>query len=148
MLKSIVAIIVSYIAMLIVFMAIVTGLFFALGIERIFQPDSYEISTLWIVVTLILDLLVAIFGGYICAAIGKNWRTCQIFALIVFVLALIECFSDLRRNQDSPNVRAGEVGYTDAFRLAVVPFWIHFVNPIISGAGVLIGARMKRRDAA
>jgi hypothetical protein len=146
MLKSILAISVSYIVMFVLFMAAVTSLFFALGVERVFQPDSYEISTLWIVVTLALGLLATMFAGYVCAAISKSWRTCQILALIVFLLTLIQCFFDLRRNQDAPNVRAGEVGYADAFRLAVTPFWLHFVNPIISGAGVLIGARMKRRD--
>jgi hypothetical protein len=88
------------------------------------------------------------FAGYLCAAISKSWRTCQVFALVIFLLALIQCLFDLRRNQDSPNVRAGEVGYADAVRLAVPPFWLHFVNPVISGVGVLIGARIKRRDAA
>ena len=148
MFKSILAIIVSYVATFILFMGLVTGLFFVLGVERIFQPDSYEISTLWIVLTLALSLLVMMFGGYLCAAISKNWRTCQVFALIVFLLGLIQCLVELRRNQDSPNVRAGEVGYADALRLAVAPSWLHYVNPIISGAGVLIGARMKRRDPA
>src|SRR5438067_4451121 len=102
---------------------------------------------LWIMLMLVIALLGTMFAGYLCAAIGKSWRTCQVFALIVFLLALIQCVAELRRSEDSPNVRAGEVGYVDAFRLAVAPFWLHFVNPIMTGGGVLIGARMKRRDA-
>jgi hypothetical protein len=145
MLKSILAIIVSYIAMFVLFMAIFTGLYFALGVERVFQADSYEVSMLWIVLTLVIGFLVSMFAGYLCAAISKSWRTCQIFALIVFLLALIQCFSALRRNPDAPNVRAGEVGMFDAMKLAVSPLWLHFVNPILSGAGVLLGARLKRR---
>ena len=148
MLKSILAIIISYIAMFVVFMAIFTGLYFALGVERVFQPDSYEVSILWIVLTLVIGFLVSMFAGYLCAAISKSWRTCQIFALIVFLLALIQCFSALKRNPEAPNVRAGEVGYLEALGLAVTPLWLHFVNPILSGAGVLVGARMKRRGAA
>jgi CDP-diglyceride synthetase len=149
MLKSILAIIVSYIAMFVIFMAIFTGLYFALGVERVFQMDSYEVSMLWIVLTLIIGFLVSMFAGYLCAAISKSWRVCQIFALIVFLLAVIQCFSDLKRNNpDAPNTRAGEVGMFDAMRLAVSPFWLHVVNPLLCGAGVLIGARMKRRDPA
>src|SRR4051812_37934300 len=140
MLKSILAIVVSYIAMFVLFMAIFTGLYFALGVERVFQADSYEVSTLWIVLTLAVAFLVSMFAGCLCAAISKSWRTCQVFALIVFLLALIQCFSALKRNQDAPNVRAGEVGMFDAMKLAVSPFWLHLVNPVLNGAGVLIGA--------
>jgi len=148
MLKSILAVIVSYVAMFVIFMAIFTGLYFAIGVERVFQPDSYEVSMLWIALTLVIGFVVSMFAGYLCAAISKSWRTCQIFALIVFLLALIQCFSALKRNPDAPNVRAGEVGMFDAMKLAVSPLWLHFVNPILSGAAVLIGARMKRRDSA
>jgi hypothetical protein len=146
MLKSILAIIVSYVVMFAVFLAIFTGLYFVLGVERVFQTDSYEVSMLWIVLTLVIGFLVSMFSGYLCAAISKSWRTCQIFALIVFLLALVQCLSALKRNPDAPNVRAGEVGMFDAMSLAVTPLWLHFVNPILSGAGVLLGARMKRRD--
>jgi hypothetical protein len=148
MLKSIVAIIVSYIAMFVLFMAIFTGLYFALGVERVFQADSYEVSMLWIVLTLAIGFLVSMFAGYLCAAISKSWRTCQVFALIVFLLALIQCLSALKRNPEMPTTRAGEVGMFDAMQLAVSPLWLHFVNPILSGVGVLLGARMKRRDPA
>src|SRR2546421_11022038 len=104
---------------------------------------------LWIAITVVIGLLVSIFAGFLCAAISKSWRTCQVFALIVFVLALIQCVSALRRNNpDAPNIRAGEVGMFDAMSLAVAPMWLDFVNPILSGAGALIGARIKRRAAA
>jgi hypothetical protein len=148
MLKSILAIIVSYIAMFVISMAIFTGLYFALGVERVFQTDSYEVSILWIVLTLVIGFLVSIFSGYLCAAISKSWRTCQVFALIVFLLSLIQCWSALKRNPEAPNTRAGEVGMFEAMTLAVSPFWLHLVNPVLCGAGVLIGARMKRRDSA
>lgn len=101
----------------------------------------------WIVLTLVIGFVVSMFAGFLCAAISKSWRTCQVFALMVFLLALIQCFSALKRNPDAPNVRAGEVGMFDAMRLSVTPLWLHFVNPILSGAAVLLGARMKRTKA-
>jgi hypothetical protein len=146
MLKSILAIIVSYVVMFVIFMAIFTGLYLALGVERVFQADSYEVSMLWVVLTLVIGFFVCMFSGWVCAAISKSWRACQVFALIVFLLALIQCFSALKRNPDAPNIRAGEVAMFDAMKLAVTPLWLHLVNPILSGAGVLVGARMKRRN--
>ena len=144
MFKSIVAVIVSYIAMFVLFMAIFVCLYFVLGVEHVFQPDSYEVSMLWIVVTLVIAFLVTMFAGYLCAVISKSWRTCQVFALIVFLLALWQCFSGLRRDSEGPNVRAGDVTYLEAIGHAVTPMWLHFVNPVINGLGILIGARMKR----
>jgi hypothetical protein len=148
MLRSILAVIVSYVVMFVLFMAIFTGLYFALGFERVFQTDSYEVSTLWIVLCLVVGFLVNLFAGYLCAAISKSWRTCQVFALIVFLLALVQCLSALRRNPEMPTVRAGEVSYIEALGLAVTPMWFHFVDPILAGVGVLLGARLKRRGSA
>src|SRR5256885_11206744 len=145
MLKSILAVIVSYVAMFVIFMAIFTGLYFAIGVERVFQPDSYEVSMLWIALTLVIGFVVSMFAGYLCAAISKSWRTCQIFALIVFLLALWHCFSAVRRDSEGPNVRAGDVTYLEAMGHVVTPMWLHFANPVIAGVGVLLGARMKRR---
>src|SRR3954454_21797992 len=98
MLRSILAIIVSYIAMFVIFMAIFTGLYFALGVERVFVTDSYVVSMLWIILTLVIGFLVCLFAGYLGAVISKSWRTEQVYALIVFLLGLIQCFSALRRN--------------------------------------------------
>ena len=148
MIKSIVAIIVSYVVMFVLFMAIFVCLYFALGIERVFQPDSYEVSMWWIIITLVVAFLVPMFAGYLCAAISKSWRACQVFALIVFLLALWQCFSAVRRDSEGPNVRGGDVTYLEAISHAVSPMWLHFVNPVINGLGILIGARMKRRGSA
>jgi hypothetical protein len=148
MLRSILAIIASYAAMFILFMAIFFGCYFALGVERVFQPDSYEVSTLWVILTLVIAFLVTMFAGYLCAAISQSWRTCQVFALIVFLLALWQCFQGMRRDSEGPNVRAGDVTYLEAIGHVVSPKWLHIVNPIVSAAGVLLGARMKRRGPA
>jgi hypothetical protein len=145
MFKSIVAIIVSYIAMFVIFMAIFFGLYFTLGVERVFQPDSYEVSILWIIITLVVAFLVTMFAGYLCVVISKSWRTGQVFALIVFLFALWQCFSGLRRDSEGPNVRGGDVTYLEAIGHAVTPFWLHLVNPVVNGAGALLGARLRRR---
>ncbi|HEY8834497.1 MAG TPA: hypothetical protein VIM09_02860 [Chthoniobacterales bacterium] len=146
MLKSILAIIVSYVAGISLFFALVAGAFFLLGVERVFEPFSYEISGAWLVLTLVGSLLSATLAGYICALIGKSSRTCQILAFVVFFLTLTSCVLDLRRiDPDAPNTRAGEIGYFDAMKLAVTPRWLVFVNPVVSGIGVLLGARMRRR---
>ena len=145
MLRSIAAVIVSYATMFVFFFAAFTGCYIALGADRVFQPDSYEVSMLWIVLARVLSLLGSILGGYICAVISRNMRACQVFAFIVFFLGLLACIPAMRRDPDSPNVRAGEVENLQAIQLAVTPLWVHLLTPVISAAGVLAGARLKRR---
>lgn len=143
--KSIVAIIVSYIVGNLVFFGIITGCFFLLGVERVFEPDSYEVSSLWVALSLVVSFLGAVVAGYICLLISHSWRTCQILALIVLMFTSISCIMQLRRiNPDAPNIRAGDVDHFNAMKLGVPPRWLPFVNPIVGCIGVLIGARLKR----
>lgn len=145
MLKNIVAVIVSYVAGTVLFFALATGFFFLLGVERVFQPFVYEISGAWIVITLAVSILSAVFAGFLCAVISKSWLTCLLLAFVVFFITSISCVLQVRRtNPDAPNTRAGEVGYFDAMNLAVVPLWLTLVNPVVSGLGVFLGARLKR----
>ena len=146
MLKSIIAIIVSYVVGSLVFFALVTGLFFLLGVERVFEPDSYEVSSIWVALTLIVSLLGAMVTGYVCLSISHSWRTVQVLALLVLMFTSISCIVQMRRiNPDAPNIRAGDVDYFNAFKLGVPPRWLAFVNPIVGCMGVLIGGRIKRR---
>jgi len=145
MLKSILAVITSYVVMFIFLFAAFTGCYLALGVEGTFQTDSYNVTTVWVALTVVVCLLAGIIGGFLCAAISKSKRTCQVFAFIVFFLGLLACIPALKRSPDAPNVRAGEVSNFEAMGLAVSPMWLHFLTPVISAAGVLLGARLKGR---
>jgi len=148
MLKSILAIIVSYVAMFIFLFVAFTGCYLALGAEGTFQSDSYNVTTVWIVLTVVVCLLAGMIGGLVCAAISKNKRTCQVFAFIVFFLGLLACIPAMQRSPDAPNTRAGEVSNLEAMGLAVSPMWLHILTPVVSAAGVLLGARLKGRGDA
>lgn len=148
MLRSILAIIASYVVMFIFLFAAFTGCYLALGAEGAFQTDSYEVSTIWIALTVVVCLLAGIIGGFLCATVSKGKRTCQIFAFIVFFGGLLACIPAMKRNPDAPNVRAGEVSNLEAMGLAVSPMWLHLLTPVVSAAGVLLGARMKGRGDA
>ena len=149
MLRSILAIIASYIAMFVLFMAIFAGLYVALGSERVFQTDSYLVSSLWLTLTLLASFCVSVFGGWLCVLISKSLRTGEVFAVVVLVIFSVSCVLDLRsKNPDAPNVRAGEVGFQDGIRLAVTPVWLHIVNPIVAGLGAFVGARIRRRNGS
>lgn len=145
MLRAIGGVIGGYITIAIFLTAVFLGVYLALGVERVFQPDSYEVSTLWLVISTVISLCSAIAGGYVCAAIGRSHRACRVLALIVAVLSIVFCLPKMHENF---HVRAGEVPTLQAMQLAQVPAWMHVLNPVIGAAGVLLGARMRRLPAA
>jgi len=74
MLKGIIGVIVSYIVMAILITVVFIGAFLAFGVERVFQPDSYEVSTLWLTISTVISVGSAILGGYVCASITRSMR--------------------------------------------------------------------------
>ena len=146
MLRSIVGVIVGYVVLSVFVVAIFTGAYLVLGAERIFQPDSYEVSTPWLVLSAALSLCGSILAGYVCAAISQSRRTCQVFAGIVLIVLILFCIPKMR--DPTPHVRAGEVSRMDAMQLTQMPIWMHLLNPVLGAVGVLLGARMKKLPAA
>ena len=141
MLRAIAGVIASYIVMAIIITVVFIGLFLALGVERVFQPDSYEVSPLWLVISTALSVGSAFLGGYVCAAITKSMRVCQVLALIVLVLGIVLC---LPKMHEDPHVRAGDVPTLQVMHLAQMPVWAHVLTPVLGAIGVLLGARIKK----
>lgn len=137
----------GYFVMAIFLFAVFTGVFLALGTERVFKPDSYEVSALWLVLAAIISFCGAAVGGYACATISKSYRACQVLALIVLILGILLCIPAIQK-RDWPNVRASEVPDLQAMQLAVTPAWMHVLTPVICAAGLLLGAKMRKLPAA
>ncbi len=143
MLRLILGVIVSYAVLFLLWSALFFGAYALLGPERVFQPDSYEVSTLWLVLTGVITFCGAIAAGYLCAMMSRSNRACQILAFVVFLIAILVCIKAMRRDTGGLHVRAGEVTKLEAVQLAVSPTWLDLLNPVIGAVGVLIGARMK-----
>lgn len=137
MLKSILGVIAGYVAMTLFFFVVFTGAYLALGAERVFQPDSYEASTLWLVIYGVVYFCGGMLACFVCAAISGSRRTCQVLAFVVFIVGLVLCIPALR-DSGGPNVRAGEITNMEAMRLNRMPDWIHLLGPAIGAAGVLV----------
>lgn len=146
MLRAILGVVVSYAVLFFLWMALFFGVYALLGPERVFQPDSYEVANLWLVLTGVITFGGAMAGGYLCAVISKSNRACQVLAFVVFLIAIFLCIKAMRRDTGGLHIRAGEVTNREAVELAVVPTWMHLLNPVIGAAGVLLGARIKLRS--
>jgi len=147
MLKSILGVIVGYVVMAIFSFAIFTCAYLGLGVERAFEPESYDISAIWMVLMIVIGLLGGIIGGLVCAAISKSKGACMAFAVIVLAIGLI--VSVMTKMKEQPDTaRSGDVGNLEAMQKAQTPTWLCFINPFVVAGGILVGARMKKLPAA
>lgn len=147
MLKSILGVIVGYVVMAIFSFAFFTCAYLGLGVERVFEPESFDISTIWMVLMIVGGLLGGVVGGLICAAISKSKGACMAFAVIVLAIGLI--VSIMTKMKEHPETaRTGDVPNLEAMTKAQTPTWLCFVNPFVCAGGILLGARMKKLPAA
>ena len=146
MTRSIIAVIVSYIVMFILIFVTFTCVYLLLGADRAFNPGTYDASNLWLAIAFVVNLIVAIIGGLICAAIAKGGRAHIALAVVVFVLGLLLAIPSIMAQKVNPNmVRAGNVSNMEAMQRAKEPIWAPLLFPFIGAAGVLIGGKLRRR---
>src|SRR5437773_528823 len=143
MLKSIVGVIVGYIVMAIFGFAVFTCAYLGLGVDRVFEPESYAVSTVWIAIMLAVALIGGILGGLTCVAISKSKGACTAFAVIIFVLGIVVAIPAMMKERTS-EARSGDVPNLQAMSMAQNPTWLLLLSPAISAAGVLLGGRLKK----
>jgi hypothetical protein len=146
MVRAILAVIVSYVVMFLLIFLAFTGMYSLLGADGAFKPGSYQASNRWLAIAFAVNLVVAIIGGLICAAIAKGGRAPLALAAVVFVLGLLFAIPSLIARTDTRNVvRSGDVPMMEAMQKAKEPVWVPLLFPFVGAAGVLIGGKLKRR---
>ena len=147
MVKSILGVIIGYIVMAIFAFAIFTCAYLGLGVDRVFEPESYNVSTIWIVIMIAIALIGGILGGLVCAAISKSKGACMVFAGIVLALGLIVAVPQAMK-EHTATARSGDVPNLSAMQMAQTPTWLLVLNPVLGAVGVMLGARMKKLPTA
>jgi vacuolar-type H+-ATPase subunit I/STV1 len=144
MLKNVLAIVAGYFAMAFAVFLSFTVLYLAIGADGAFEPGTYQVSMLWIVVSTVLSFAAAFIGGTVCARIATVDRAPVALAAIVLGLGLVMALPALNPADDTrPTVRTEAVGNLDAMTNARQPTWIAFANPLIGAVGVMAGARRR-----
>lgn len=137
---------VGYVAMaafIIVAFAVVAPL---LGMERLFQPGTWDASAFWLTISISLSIVGAIVGGLVALRIGRSTRATYLLATLVFVMgtgmALSGVNETTRGGPRAPNATIAEAGSHTR-----QPTWLMFLNPVLGAAGVLLGGRGRRVQA-
>ena len=145
MIRSIIAVIVGYAIMFALIFLAFTAEYMLLGPDHAFKPGSYVSSNRWIAIAFAVNFVVALVGGFICAAIAKGGKAPIALAIVVFALGLVFAIPAMmvpRTNEVRPR---GPLPMMEAMKKAQEPRWVPFTFPFVGAIGVLIGGKLKRR---
>ncbi len=138
MLRSIVAVVVTYIVMVILIMGAFTGMWFGLGPDRLLQPGSYQGNMLITIAAPAITLICGLFGGWMCAKIGRSGKPVIVLAGVVLVLDMLTAYFTLQKPEPTgprePGLTAAQI-----MEKGREPAWLAIFNPIAGAATVLIG---------
>ena len=145
MVRSIIAVIVSYITMFLLNFLGFVGLYTVVGPSNAFKPRSFLASNRWIAMSFVIILLSAIIAGLICAAIARGHKATLALAGLILVVGLLMAIPAVAKSKANAGMaRVGDVPVLEAKDKAYWPIWAPFTLPFISVVGAVIGARLKR----
>jgi len=143
MFRTIGGIVVGYVAMVVFIAFSFTVALFVLGVDRTFRPATYDVTTLWLVVSLALSVVSALLGGKVCRMISQRPSAVRLLAALVLILGLASAILGMRTSTDVPPLRPPDVSTVQAGMYAKEPRWFLFLLPVIGVIGVTIGGRRK-----
>jgi hypothetical protein len=137
MVRSILSVLAGYVTLAVLVMA---G--FAIAFvkpEVAFHGDSLTVAPAWLAYTLVLSLIAAAVGGWVCRRVARSHR--PVIGLAVLVLAVGVGSALVNRARPEPESSAADVA--TRLQQARQPDWYAFTLPVLGAAGVLLGGRVR-----
>ncbi|MGZ5482651.1 MAG: hypothetical protein ACXWID_11775 [Pyrinomonadaceae bacterium] len=147
MVRSIIAVIVSYIAMFALNFLGFVGLYAIVGPSHAFKPRLYLASNRWILMGVAVMFVSGIIAGLICAAIARGRKATLALAGLILVVGLLLAIPAVMKSRANAGmVRVGDVTSMEAMEKASWPVWAPLVFPFVSAVGALVGGKLKKRN--
>ena len=147
MLRVILAVVISYVAMFVLAFIAFACAFLIVGPEVAFKPGLYEAAPTWIAIAFLINIIDALIGGFLCTLIAKGGRAPLALAIVVIVLGLAVAVADMNKGKmNAGSVRNVNTPQMEAIQKAYWPVWVPFAFPFTGAFGVLIGGRLKQRS--
>ena len=118
-----------------------------LGAGGSFRPGSWETSTVWVVVTLVVDVLAALAGGYVAVLIAKRQLGAQVLAGLVLVLGVAMAVPMFTAAPAALSPRPDIVTMMDSMGKARQPMWLIVATPFLGALFALLGGRLRKGGA-
>ena len=135
---SFLAVVVGYLGTALIVMVTFSLAYLILGAEGSYQPDSWNVSMTWVVLSIVVGLGAAWTGGRICIWIAGNHVAPKYLVALIVVLGVV---SAMMTNQgDVDTIRTVTPSIMEAMSYSVQPAWLTWLNPVLGGVGVAMGS--------
>jgi len=138
MLRSIIAVIGSYIVMAVLIVGVFMGLWLGMGPDRLLEPASWKGNMLLTIAAPAITVIGGLFGGWMCAKISRSRKPVMVLAGLVFVLGMTMAFFTLQEPEPT-GPRDPAMTMDQIMEQGREPTWLAILNPIIGAGAVLIG---------
>jgi hypothetical protein len=135
------AVVLGYLAMAVTVFAGLTVAYVAIGPERAFRAGAFDVSLMWVAISVVVGLGAALLGGWLARTVSRTPRGPQWLAGVVLVLGLALALPALLSDPAAAVARTDVLGPFEAMMQARTPVWMMLVNPFIGVIGVLLGGR-------
>jgi hypothetical protein len=148
MLRSVLAVIVGYIAMFAMQFAVFMTVYTIVGANWSFKPASFHPSTRWMVMQGAVDFVTAIIAGLICALIARGGKAPLALAIVTLVIGFtLGAVHLATQPPDTGEMRTATVPNMEAMMKARQPVWAFIVGPLIAAAGIAVGGQLRRKTS-
>ncbi|MBK9188958.1 MAG: hypothetical protein IPM33_08370 [Phycisphaerales bacterium] len=137
MVRSILAVVITYIAMSVLIVGVFAGLWLGLGPDRLLEPGSWKGNLFFSIAAPSITVLAGLIGGCLCARIGRGRGPVIALAAIVFVLGMAMCMVTIQKPYPADPREPG-LTMTQIMEQGREPTWLAVLNPIIGAGAVLL----------
>ena len=143
MARSIAGVVVGYIVIFLVVFLTFSAAYLMMGQDLAFREGSYVPSMLWSAVSIVLGLVAAVAGGWVCMAIARKKGAVSALVVVVLILGVVTAIPSFTA-AGTDQVRSGTVSNMEAMMQARTPAWMALLNIVIGVVGVMAGSRLKK----
>jgi hypothetical protein len=138
------AVLLGYVVVALCVFAGLSAAYVELGPDGAFRPGVYDVSVLWVVISVIVGFVAAVLGGWVARRIARSPTGPRVLAGVIAVVGVAFALVALVGEPAATGVRTEAIGATEAMQSARTPVWLMFVNALIGALGVLVGGKALR----
>ena len=100
--RNVVGVVLGWVVMAGAVFLLFFGLWMVLGPDGAFQPQSWEVSGIWLLGSIVVSLLAAVLGGLVCTWVAADDRGLLMLMALVVVLGVAIALGDAKAKRVSP----------------------------------------------